>query len=148
MLVKEVMSEKTSTISPDALLVSAARKMRDEDIGSLLVMDEDKLTGIVTDRDITCRGLVSGLDQREAHVSDAMSRDIIWCKPNEDVADAARLMEEHKIRRLPVVDDNGKLAGMLSVGDISTHLPHELSGEIMAEVCKPEASKKNRKITE
>jgi len=134
MLVKEIMSDHKVSISPNDSLTSAVRKMRDKDIGCLLVEENGKLRGVVTDRDVACRGLVSGLGFTDLTVSDIMSRDVIWCTENEDVEDAVRLMEQHQVRRLPVMAENEHAVGMLGVGDISAHLSHELTGEVIAAV--------------
>lgn len=138
MLVKDVMSERKITISPDSLLTTAARKMRNEDIGCLMVEKKGQLQGIVTDRDITCRGLASNQDCSKMHVSDVMTDEVVWCAEEEDVEDALRIMEQMKVRRLPVVAEGGNTVGMLSVGDISTHLSHELSGEVIEAVSTPD----------
>ncbi len=94
MLVKEIMSGRKISVPSDTSLIAAARKMRDNDIGCLLIENDRNLPGIVTDRDITCRGLVSGLDIKDMTVEDVMSRDIIWCAEEEHVEDAVRLMEK------------------------------------------------------
>lgn len=138
MLVKEVMSSTAITIDENENLKAAARKMRDMDIGCLPVCQTDgDLTGIVTDRDIICRGVADGLDTDAMIVSDVMSKDLTWCNINEDIEDAIRLMENQQIRRLPVLDGDKKLVGILTLGDISTHLPHDLSGEVIEAVSMP-----------
>ncbi|PCI46920.1 MAG: inosine-5-monophosphate dehydrogenase [Alphaproteobacteria bacterium] len=138
MRVKEVMSSTAITIDEDENLKAAARKMRDLDIGCLPVCQANgDLAGIITDRDITCRGVADGLDTDAMIVSDVMSKDLIWCNINEDIEDAIRLMENQQIRRLPVLDVDKKLVGILALGDISTHLPHDLSGEVIEAVSMP-----------
>ncbi len=140
MLVKEIMSDRKISVSSDTSLIAAARKMRDNDIGCLLIENDEKLLGIVTDRDITCRGLVSGLDIKDMTVEDVMSRDIIWCAEEEHVEDAVRLMEKNKVRRLPVIaGEDGHLVGVLSLGDMSHHLSHHLFGEVIAAVSSPKS---------
>jgi len=134
MLVKEIMSPFVATISENAGLKEAAREMHERDIGCLLVSENDWLTGIVTDRDITCKGVADGMDIDAMIVRDVMSKDITWCRENEDIEDAIRLMEKRQVRRLPVLDDEKNLVGILTVGDISTQLSHELSGEVIEAV--------------
>lgn len=139
MLVKEIISNRKISVSPDTSLIAAARKMRDNDIGCLLVESETGLRGIVTDRDIACKGLVSGLDVNKMTVEDIMSRDIVWCAEEEHVEDAIRLMEENKIRRLPVMCNSGDVVGLLSLGDISNNLSAHLSGEVVTAVSRPDS---------
>lgn len=139
MLVKDIMTKRKVSVSPETSLVNAARKMCDSDIGCLLVEKNENLLGIVTDRDIACRGLTSGLDVQEVTVADIMSRDVVWCAEEEHVEDAVRLMEEHKVRRLPVRGGKGELVGMLSISDISLNLPNQLSGEVIAAISHPES---------
>ena len=140
MLVKEIMSGRKISVSSDTSLIAAARKMRDNDIGCLLIENDEKLLGIVTDRDITCRGLVSGLDIKDMTVEDVMSRDIIWCAEEEHVEDAVRLMEKNKVRRLPVMAEGySSPIRILSLGDISHHLSHDLSGQVIAAVSSPKS---------
>lgn len=138
MLVKEIMSSRKVSVSAETSLIDAARKMRDNDIGCVLVEDDNELQGVVTDRDIACRGLVSGLDVKDMTVADVMSRDVVWCAGEEHAEDAIRLMEENKIRRLPVVDDDdGQIVGVLSLADVSNHLSHHLSGEVISAISSP-----------
>tara|TARA_R110002096_G_scaffold181342_2_gene358968 strand:- start:23211 stop:23690 length:480 start_codon:yes stop_codon:yes gene_type:complete len=136
MLVKDIMSHFVTTIDEEASLKEAASKMRDHDIGCLLVSRDDNLSGIVTDRDITCKGVADGMDIDAMIVSDVMTRDVIWCAENSDVEDALHIMENNQIRRLPVLDGEKTLVGVLSIGDISTQMPHELSGEVIEAISK------------
>jgi len=131
MLVKDIMSSFVIMIDEEKDLRKTARKMRDHDVGCLLVYSDDNLSGIVTDRDITCKGVADCMDFDALTAGDVMSKDIIWCNENENVEDAIRLMENNQIKRLPVLDDEMTLVGILTLGDISTHLSHELSGEVV-----------------
>jgi len=131
MQVKDIMSKCTVSIVPEAYLESAAKKMRDQDIGFLLVSGcDDDLIGVVTDRDIVCRGLAKGAEVFELAVDDVMTKHAVWCSENEDVADAARLMEINKVRRLPVKNCKGKTVGVLSFTDVSALESQALTGEI------------------
>lgn len=138
MLVKDVMSSRKISVAPGDSITLAAQKMRENDIGCLLVEKNERLVGIVTDRDITCRGLADGKDISAQTVEDVMSNNMIWCSEDETIEDAIRLMEQNKIRRLPVMTKKGLPVSVISVGDISTHLSHELSGEVIAAVCSPD----------
>ncbi len=134
MKVKDVMHAGVSWVTPDTKLDAIAQIMQSEDIGAVPVGENDRLIGMVTDRDITCRGLTSGRSLDEQTARDVMSRGITFCRDTEDVDDAIRIMETKKIRRLPVIDENKRMVGMLSMGDISHGLPRDLSGEVLRAV--------------
>lgn len=136
MRVSELMSKKVEWINPTTTLQEAARKMRDLDIGCLPVGENDRLIGMVTDRDIACRGLVDGKDHAGAMVRDVMSSGITYCFDDQPVSDAAHLMEEKQFRRLPVLNRQKRLVGILSMGDISQHASGKLSAEVLKAVTK------------
>ena len=92
------------------------------------------LIGMVTDRDITCRGIANGRDVGKLVARDVMTKGIFYCRDSEELDDALRIMETRKIRRLPVIDENKRMVGMLSFGDISHSASRELAGELMAAV--------------
>jgi len=106
-------------VSPDTKLPEVARMMRHSDIGAVPVGENDKLIGMVTDRDITCKGVADGADIETLTARDVMTMGIVYCHDSDDVADAAELMESRQIRRLPVIDSNKRMVGMLSLGDLS-----------------------------
>jgi CBS domain-containing protein len=137
MHVSQLMSKKVEWVSPTLSLRDAARKMRDLDIGCLPVGENDRLIGMITDRDITCRWVADGKARGKATVRDAMSSGVTWCFDDEDVGDAAHLMEEKHIRRLPVLSREKRLIGMLSVGDISQHASARVSAEVLKAVTVP-----------
>jgi CBS domain-containing protein len=142
MLIREVMTSPVEVIHPDAPLQEAAQKMMDLDVGPLPVCDGDRLVGMLTDRDITIRATARGCDPKTTPVRAAMTPELVYCFDDRDVREAARLMENHQIRRLPVVDRNKRLVGIVSLGDISvraTQEPH-LDEEILEEVSEPAAS--------
>ena len=130
MLVKEIMTRKLVSILPTASLREAAQKMRDLKLGSLSVAVDRKLIGIITDRDICCRGVADGFDPVETKVSEIMSRDVWFCFSDDRVTDAVRQMEEHHIRRLAVLNHDKTMAGFLSVDDLA-HFSRELAGEVV-----------------
>jgi len=134
MKVKEVMHTGVSWVEPDTPVAEVAKKMRDEDIGAIPVGEDDRLIGMVTDRDITCRGTAEAANPREVTARDVMSKGIVYCRDEEDVEDALRIMEDKKIRRLPVLNREKRMVGMLSLGDISRRVPGSLSGEVMRAV--------------
>ncbi len=134
MKVKDVMHSGVTWVEPDTKLKAVAKLMRDEDIGAIPVGENDRLIGMVTDRDISCRGFVEGKNTEEMTARDVMSEGITYCNENEEAEDAIRIMEAKKIRRLPVMNEEKRMVGMLAIGDISQKLPQDLSGEIMQAV--------------
>jgi len=116
---REIMTKDVTSCRPDSSLRDVADKMDDEDVGSIPVIDQGRLVGIVTDRDIVCRVLAEGRDSRTATAADAMSEDLVTCTPEETVRDAIHKMAEAQVRRLPVVDSGGRLRGMVSMADIA-----------------------------
>jgi len=119
MLVKEIMTRNVECVRPGDTLDVAARKMRDLDIGPLPVCDNDRLTGMVTDRDITIRATAEGLDPKAATVREVMTPDISYCYEDQDVRDAADTMAAQQIRRLAVLNRDKRLVGIVSLGDIA-----------------------------
>ena len=105
MLVKDVMKREVATVGPDASLGSAARAMRDHDVGCLPVLENGRLIGMITDRDIVVRGVAEGLDPRRAIVREAMSTDAIACSAERTVDQARALMAVNLIKHLPVLDE-------------------------------------------
>ncbi|NNE22857.1 MAG: CBS domain-containing protein [Rhizobiales bacterium] len=134
MKVKDVMHSGVSWVEPGTKLSAIAKQMQAEDIGAVPVGENDRLVGMVTDRDITCRGLTGGKSPEKLTARDVMTKGITFCRENEEVDDAIRIMENKKIRRLPVINEDKRMVGMLSIGDISHSLPQELSGEVMKAV--------------
>ncbi len=120
--VKDVMKSPVHLIEPEASLSTAARRMRDENVGSLPVGAGDELFGMVTDRDIVVRGVATDSDCSRTTVRSVMSVDLCCCFDDQPVDEAARLMEEHRVRRLPVLDKDGRLAGIVSRDDLSNWL--------------------------
>jgi CBS domain-containing protein len=134
MKVKDVMHKGVSWVQPDASLTAIAKIMKTEDIGAVPVGENDRLVGMVTDRDIICRGLGNDKTPEKLTAKDVMTKGITYCRENEEVDDAIRIMESKQIRRLPVIDKDKRMVGMLSIGDISHSLPQEMSGEVMRAV--------------
>ena len=130
MKVKDMMHKGAEFVAPNAKLQAIAKKMRDHDIGAIPVCEDSRPIGMVTDRDIAIRGLADGKDISALEARDVMTRDVIFCRDTEDAEDALRIMENNKIRRLPVLNDAEKLVGMVSLGDISHALSRELTGEV------------------
>ena len=134
MKVKDVMHRGVTWVEPQTSIREIARMMRDGDIGSVPVGDNDRLVGIVTDRDIICRGIADGVDYMTLTARDVMSKPIIYCRADDELEYAIRVMEKNKVRRLPVIDDDKRLAGMLALGDISEMGGQDMAGEVMRSV--------------
>jgi CBS domain-containing protein len=134
MKVKEAMHNGVEWAAPQTPIPEIARRMRDLDIGAIPVGENDRLIGMVTDRDIACRAVANGADLGTLTARDVMSKGIFYCRDSEELEDALRIMEQKQVRRLPVIDDQKRMVGILSLGDIAEATPHELSGEVVAAV--------------
>ena len=139
MQVKQVMTPNVECTQPTATLSDAARKMRDFDIGPLPVCsDDDRLAGMITDRDITVRAVADGLDPRTTIVRDVMTPTIIYCYEDQDVSDAAHMMEQNQIRRPVVLNRDKRMVGILSLGDVAVDAGDEqLAGHTLEAVSEP-----------
>ena len=122
MKVGDVMTPGVETISPDASIQEAATLMAEHDVGALPVMAE-RLEGILTDRDIILRVVVDGRDPTQVRVRDVMSSMLFTCGPDDTVEAALRTMREHQIRRLPVLDANGRVIGIVALSDLARAEP-------------------------
>ena len=119
MRVGEIMTSRVDYVSPSTPLVDVAREMGRLDVGAIPVVDDSGLRGIVTDRDIVVRAVAKGLDLNSTPVMDIMTTPVITVTADTDVRDAAQLMKDRQIRRLPVVSDDGSLVGIISLGDVA-----------------------------
>jgi CBS domain-containing protein len=131
MKVKDAMHKGVEWVPPTTPVAELAKKMRELDIGAIPIGENDKLIGMVTDRDIVCRGVGNGKDISKLTARDVMTPNIVWCHADEDLDDATRIMEDKKIRRLPVIDKHRRMVGMLSLGDISHSAKSKLSSEVL-----------------
>ena len=130
MKVKQAMHAGVDWCAPDTRLSDIARIMRDSDVGAVPIGENDKLIGMVTDRDIVCRGFTDGRDPASLTARDVMTRGIVYCTEDQSIEDAIHLMESKQIRRMPVINDKKRMTGMLSLGDLSHAAGHELTGEL------------------
>ncbi|HUI15119.1 MAG TPA: CBS domain-containing protein [Xanthobacteraceae bacterium] len=106
-------------VSPDTPVKAVAKAMLEQDIGAVPVGDNDRLIGMVTDRDIAVRGVADGKDVAALKARDVMTKGIIWCRDSDDLSHAANMMQSKQVRRLPVIDKNKRMVGILSLGDLS-----------------------------
>jgi CBS domain-containing protein len=134
MKVKDAMHKGAEWVPPTTTVVELAKLMVKHDIGAIPIGENDKLIGMVTDRDIVCRGFSNGKDISKLTARDVMTPNIVWCRDDEDLDDATRIMENKKVRRLPVIDENKRMVGMLSLGDVSHAGKSKLSGEVLQAV--------------
>lgn len=137
MFVREVMTRHAATVGADETLEAAARRMRELGVGALPVLDRGLLCGMVTDRDVAVRGVAAGADPRRAPVRDAMTTQVLACREDDEIEEAARRMESGAVRRLVVLDREGELSGMLSVEDLA-QASFALAGEVLRSGREPE----------
>jgi CBS domain-containing protein len=135
MRVKEVMTTGVEVVHPDSTLDEAAARMKALDIGLLPVCDGGRLVGMLTDRDITVRATAEGEDPTAIRVRDIMTQGVQYCCEDQLVAEAARLMQEHQVRRLVVLDREKRLVGIVSLGDLAVETgDDELAGQTLGQV--------------
>ena len=135
--IRDVMTKDVTTVPPDARLSDVARIMRDEDIGSVPVAKGSELLGMVTDRDIVIRAVADGdgIEQRTA--SDVMTAGVQCCREDQNVGDVLKDMGDQQIRRLPVVDAEQRLIGIVSIGDLSREAKPQQVGKSLEDISKP-----------
>jgi CBS domain-containing protein len=134
MKVNQIMTAHARCVAPDNTLVEAAGLMRELDVGALPVCEIDRVAGMVTDRDIVLRGVADGRDANTTLVRDVMSQGAFHIFADQSVEEAARLMEDKQIRRLPVLDRNKRLVGIVSLGDLAVTSNPAFSGIALKEV--------------
>ncbi len=134
MKVKEMMHEGVQWVSPDTPITKIAKTMQKYDIGAVPVGENDRLVGMVTDRDIAVRGLANGKSVGKLTAEDVMTKGVFWCREDDNASDAVHLMESKQVRRLPVINDKKRMVGMLSLGDISHAASQATTAEAMKAV--------------
>ncbi|WP_323845428.1 CBS domain-containing protein [Microbulbifer magnicolonia] len=134
MRVKEAMHEGCTWCSPDTPLSEVAKILRDEDIGAVPVGENDRLIGMVTDRDIACRGVVQGKDTSSLTARDVMTEGIEWCSEDDDLNAVMQKMEQQQLRRMPVMNREKRMVGILSLGDIAHAVVLKQCGEFASAV--------------
>ncbi|MGE9743547.1 CBS domain-containing protein [Bdellovibrio bacteriovorus] len=135
MKVKDVMHERAEYINRDRTVREAAEMMARGDYGCLPIEENDRMIGMITDRDITLRVVAKGLDPNVTKVSECMSKGIEYCFEEDNLLDVGEMMASQKIRRMPVINESKRLVGMLSLGDIASKARDQsLSHEILSHV--------------
>lgn len=137
--VRETMSSNPTTVQPDLPVAEAARLMRSKDVGSLPVVDGERLVGVVTDRDIAVRVVAEGKDPDSTLVNEIHSADPVTISADQDLSEALAQMARHQVRRLPVVED-GRLVGVLAQADVARQGGDRQTGEVVEEISEPASS--------
>jgi len=130
MKVQEIMSTKVETISPASSLRATARTLSNLNVGALPVVDDGKLVGIITDRDVSVYAIAIGRDPQNTDVQKVMTKDVFTCLENQELSEAAEIMKAHNIRRLAVVNRNNNIVGFLTVDDLA-HVSGDLAGAVL-----------------
>lgn len=139
MLVKNVMSSKLIFCTPSDTAQAAARSMKLHRVGALPVVSDIlnlKLEGIVTDRDLCCSVVAEARLAEKTKIADVMTRNPVTCAPENTLEDCEALMQEHQIRRIPVVDSQGRCVGIVAQADIALHAPNGIVAKTLAEISK------------
>ena len=132
--IRDVMTENPRSITVDQPVVEAARIMRDEDVGLVPIVEGDRLVGTVTDRDITVRVVAENRDPSSTTVHEVASTDLVTVDPQQDLDEALRLMAEHQVRRLPVVEEDGRLVGIVAQADVARHGDDRQTGQVVEQI--------------
>lgn len=131
--VQEAMTPNPTAITPDTTAREAAQTLKTENIGSLPIVEDGRLVGVITDRDLALRVIAEGRDANTP-VGEIASKDLVTIDPQQSLEEAARLMAERQVRRLPVVEEDGRLAGVLAQADIAQAGHDQLTGEVVQQI--------------
>lgn len=137
--VREVMTPQVTTVPPEARLRDVARIMRDEDIGAVPVVQGEQLLGMITDRDIVVRAIADGDDLQDRTAGDVMTPDVQCCLEDQNIGDVLKEMGDQQIRRLPVVNSERRLVGIVSLGDLSREAKAKQVGKSLEDISQPTA---------
>src|SRR5918995_1031371 len=143
MRIAEIMTRDPEVVASDSFLQDAAMKMQELNVGMLPIRDGDRLVGMLTDRDITVRATAQGRDPTKTQVREVMTPDVIYCFEDQDVSQAAKLMQDKQIRRLPILSREKRLVGIVSLGDVAVHSgQQDTVSETIKEVSEPAQPKR------
>lgn len=137
--IKSVMSTDVEIVSPDTLVHEVGKKMLASDCGSVLVAKDDRLVGIITDRDLALRCIASGHLPEKTTAAEVMTKQILYCRETDTIEDVAKDMTKNKVRRLPVLDKDKRLVGIITLGDLamnSTEEHHRICGKALGDICR------------
>jgi CBS domain-containing protein len=132
--IREIMTSNPSTVELDKTVVDAARIMKQEDAGVVPVTQNGRLTGMVTDRDIAIRVVAEGKDPKSTAVREVASSNLVTIDPEQDLDEALRLMAQHQVRRLPVVEEDGRLVGVVAQADVARQGDDTQTGKVVQEI--------------
>lgn len=136
-LVRDAMTASPHAIDPDTPVLEAARIMRAQDVGSVPVCEQDRLIGVLTDRDIVVRVVAEAKDPGEETAAAVASREVVAVRPDQSLAEALELMSQHQVRRLPVVEEGRRLVGILAQADVALTAAEEDTGEVVERISEP-----------
>ena len=132
--IKDTMSSNPCSIDADKPVSYAAKMMRDEDVGLAPIVEGDRLVGTLTDRDIAVRVVAEGRDPESTSVREVASKDVVTVNPEQGLDQVLKLMAEHQVRRLPVVEENGRLVGVVAQADVAEHANPSETGRMVEEI--------------
>jgi CBS domain-containing protein len=134
--VRELMSENPCSIDTDKSVAYAAKMMRDEDVGLAPIVEGDRLVGTLTDRDIAIRVVAEGRDPESTMAREVASTDVVTIDPQQELDEALRLMAQHQVRRLPVVEEDGRLVGIVAQADVARHGDDRQTGQVVEQISR------------
>src|SRR4051794_21089422 len=134
--IKDVMTSNPRSIDADKPVAYAAQMMRDEDVGLAPIVEGQKLIGTLTDRDIAIRVVAEGKDPQSTKVSEVATTRLVTVDPDQDLDEALRLMAQNQVRRLPVVEEDGRLAGVVAQADVAKHASDTQTGEVVEQISR------------
>jgi CBS domain-containing protein len=134
--IRDVMTSNPCTIDAEKPVAYAAKMLRDEDVGLAPIVEDDKLIGMLTDRDIAIRVVAEGRDPGQVKVRDVASKQVVTIDPQQDLDEALRIMAKHQVRRLPVVEEDGRLVGVVAQADIAREGDDRKTGKLVEEISK------------
>jgi CBS domain-containing protein len=132
--IRDLMTENPCSVDADKSVAYAAKMMRDEDVGLAPVVEGDKLIGTLTDRDIAIRVVAEGKDSDQTTVREVASTNVVTIDPQQDLDEALRLMAKHQVRRLPVVEEDGRLVGVVAQADVARAGDDKQTGQVVQEI--------------
>jgi CBS domain-containing protein len=137
MQVKDIMTPDPACCTRDTSLTDVARLMAEQDCGAIPVAEGGRLVGMITDRDIVCRTLANGKDPFEMAAGDCMTSPVASVRPESSLEECARAMQKNQIRRMPVVDQNGRCCGLVAQADLARHAPEPQTAQTVKQVSQP-----------
>ena len=132
--IRELMSDNPCSIDADKSVAYAAKMMRDENVGLAPIVEGDRLVGTLTDRDIAIRVVAEGRDPESTTAREVASTDLITVDPQQELDEALRLMAQHQVRRLPVVEEDGRLVGIVAQADVARHGDDRQTGQVVEQI--------------